>query len=231
MLAHTWPGTLRRRFPGFTLVELLVVMGIISVLISILLPAVNKAREQANAVACASNLRQVGMFLVMYANDNNGWMYPDGLGTTRPDGSARPPSERWPTLVFQPPQPNPAVMICPADTDMGGMDKVPEDKHSYILNHHIYDDGVKYGHTRKVPATEIIVIGEKKTAQVDYYMQVLHGQSEYSEKVETQRHGRVYGSNLLFLDGHADHFLPPQFAKGYGGDANYPWDPWDIYPN
>jgi prepilin-type N-terminal cleavage/methylation domain-containing protein/prepilin-type processing-associated H-X9-DG protein len=63
-----------RKKTAFTLVELLVVIGIISILIAMLLPALNKARQAANRVVCLSNLRQIGNAISIYTAENKTFM-------------------------------------------------------------------------------------------------------------------------------------------------------------
>lgn len=77
-----WPLAGKR----FTLIELLIIIAIIAILASLLLPALNKAREKVRQVNCTSNLRQVSSAMLLYSNDYNGLIY----GVTQEKGSTIP---------------------------------------------------------------------------------------------------------------------------------------------
>jgi len=199
-----------RRGNGFSLVELLVVIGIIAVLIGLLLPSLAGARRQAKMVQCQSNLQQIGLYLVTYLNDNNGWLFPPDLGSNRPR------DERWPVHVFKPAIWNPPIMKCPEDLE-------PAEDHSYILNDHLKVRGVKY-HSKWLgkPNTEIVVMGEKRSSYDDYYMNtdVARGVTDYYTKVNPWMHGLRLGSNYLFLDIHVETRTEKEAIAGV--------DPWGF---
>jgi prepilin-type N-terminal cleavage/methylation domain-containing protein len=193
---------------GFTLVELLVVIGIITILIGLLLPVVAKARAHAKWVQCQSNLRQCGIFMQTYANNWRGWCYPPGLG------SGEPYEQRWPVHVFKPAVWNPPVLLCPVDHE-------PAEEHSYVLNAHLAGRGVRFGSKpRGLASSQVILMGEKKSSEADYYMDP----GNYARLVELYRHGLRLGSNYLYFDMHVGSLRD---LKEVAAAAV---DPWDIGP-
>jgi len=88
---------MNRKWRAFTLIELLVVVAILALLIAILLPSLGRAREKAKAVACSSNLRQMGLAMVMYYQQNNN-IFPTVGGTNA--SVQNPTTSDW--LLWQP---------------------------------------------------------------------------------------------------------------------------------
>jgi prepilin-type N-terminal cleavage/methylation domain-containing protein/prepilin-type processing-associated H-X9-DG protein len=97
---------------GFTLVELLVVIGIIALLLSILLPSLNKARKAARTVQCASNVRQLVMAEMQYFADSKYRFSPYYNGGTANNGQAQKFQIEWMSQANKPAQLN-KVRLCP----------------------------------------------------------------------------------------------------------------------
>lgn len=234
-----------RKSPGFTLVELLVVIGVISVLIGLLLPALSKAREQAKTVQCTSNMRSIGQAMVMYAQaEGLGYMFPTDAGG--PTGPV-PANNQWFVYVLKPKPPTdptnldywnwtPPILRCPTDAlDPPAGTGLQSVAHSYVLNDHLNSRRIKFSSSPPggMSVSEVVVMGEKITSKPDFYVQVFppgnisdygHGEGGgfLGPTVELYRHGRRLGSNYLFLDSHVETRAPIKRRRTSQID---PWDP------
>jgi len=225
---------MRTTHRAFTLVELLVVIGIIALLISILMPALSKAREQANAVKCMSNERQLGQALVIFTNDHKGYLpkawFNDGIvysgmNNGQTTWEYREPFYGWTYLLSLYMGKNKELFRCPSDptdhlydTENNGITGIIDDPTaddipgSYRLNISDLPNG-PYEAIRATrlgsPSEAIVIADGKQGVQGNAWNQLSTWEAPFAHVSERDTGNVAWDRHrgrgmYVFADGHAE---------------------------
>jgi len=214
-----------KRYKAFTLIELLVVVSIIALLVSILLPALGKARDNAKGVACMSNMKQVGMTLTYYAQSANGYL---------PAGYVLSDNMPWYWAIKTQLNDNAiwdnqsSIFICPGE-------KIPDDTNqfsSFKGNFAYFRYGTEAG-TAYYQKYDQVQRASEKVGVVEgtWTNNLMYVVPHWATKAATdtsgggvaQRHSK--GANYLWMDWHVtrEAKIPPIDVEHWG--QLFPWIP------
>jgi prepilin-type N-terminal cleavage/methylation domain-containing protein/prepilin-type processing-associated H-X9-DG protein len=209
---------------GFTLIELLVVIAIIAILASILFPVFAKAREKARQTSCLSNVKQISLGLMQYAQDYDETMVPNATAVysyVSPDGTPiniSPPSAMLWMYIAYPYMKNVQIYVCPSYTEKWSPT--------------VYDGNCGYGKNTWLHCASLALIDEPvNTVMVDdcnYYLADWDVQPDGdvptsgSDNASEPRNQHNEGANFGFCDGHAKWFKSGKVGWTDGTDHNAP---------
>jgi prepilin-type processing-associated H-X9-DG protein/prepilin-type N-terminal cleavage/methylation domain-containing protein len=211
-----------KRRMGFTLIELLVVIAIIAMLIALLLPAVQMARASSRKIACANNMRQIGLAIQHYASVNNG-RFPNSSCAVE-DSVAH---DIWIGQLAPYVEDVDSIRICPEDRK--GPQRLKAKLTSYLMSDYVTVPGSgAVLNLFRIESTHVTIIAYECTESLALdaaCFDHVHAKNWFTRThieqktvfktiqsdVEVERH--LGGANYLFADGHVESIYKEQIGK------------------
>lgn len=213
------------RHRAFTLIELLVVIAIIGILAAMLLPALARAKEKGKQAACMSKLRQIGLAMHLYADDNDGWLPTTTHGSTTNNSWIYQLSGHLANVDH--------VRICPSDPKR--QQRLTAHAASYTLNEYTAVDltdpfgRVLESYRRldrlRFPSGTITTfeisdsIGVSSMNDHTHSRTWTNGWSAVTADIQPKRHGA--SASYLFADGHVENLAAAKLEKRIAAGDNF----------
>jgi prepilin-type N-terminal cleavage/methylation domain-containing protein len=202
---------------AFSLVEVLVVAAIVAVLAALALPGLQFAQLYAKKAGCTSNMRQVGMAMMLYASENNMQLPPRSTGN---DPSTGQPVDKWPKLLTEGYLKSTEVYVDPRDPEAAA--KTPQELVSNDHNNTSFffngfndlgafdDPTICANLTRMEKPGSVILLAQRKLGKDGYYMDFAEGPAgNQNDVLDKTAYGK--GAVYVFSDGSARFMLKSEY--------------------